>query len=85
MVEEYFKQLPRSYLYFGYTTLVDLAAFRPQVLKDFRQAPLHPDLYDSGGSLPFANGYPMSFLPRATRFKPFPKFIYDAKQADRII
>ena len=84
MVERYFKQLPLSYLYFGYTTLVDLAVFRPQVLADFRQAPLHPDLYDCGGSLPFANGYPMSFLPPAIRFKPFPNFLYDAKQADRI-
>ncbi len=84
MVQEYFKQLPRSYLYFGYTTLVDLAVLRPQVLEDFRQAPLHPDLYDCGGSLPFANGYPMSFAPPAVRFKPFPNFIYDQKQADRI-
>ena len=84
MVEEYFRQLPRSYLYFGYTTLIDLAVFRPQVMENFRQAPLHPDLYDCGGSLPFANGYPMSFLPRATRFKPFPNFIYDPKHADRI-
>ena len=25
MIKEYFKQLPRSYLYYGYTTLVDLA------------------------------------------------------------
>jgi imidazolonepropionase-like amidohydrolase len=84
VVQEYFKQLPRSYLYFGYTTLVDLAVVSPQVLRDFRQAPLHPDLYDCGGSLPFANGYPMSFAPPAVRFKPFPNFIYDAKQADRI-
>jgi imidazolonepropionase-like amidohydrolase len=84
MVREYFQQLPRSYLYFGYTTLVDLAVIRPQVLEDFRRAPLHPDLYDCGESLPFANGYPMSFAPPAVRFKPFPNFIYDAKQADRI-
>lgn len=84
MVQEYFKQLPRSYLYFGYTTLVDLAVYRPQVLQDFRQSPLHPDLYDCGGSLPFANGYPMSFGPPAVRFKLFPNFIYDAKRADRI-
>jgi imidazolonepropionase-like amidohydrolase len=84
MVEEYYRQLPRSYLYFGYTTLVDLAVTQPQVLTDFRQTPLHPDLYDCGGSLPFANGYPMSFAPPAVRFKPFPNFIYDAKQADRI-
>src|ERR1700690_3458951 len=39
MVQEYFKQLPRSYLYFGYTTLVDLAVSQPQVLKKFRQGP----------------------------------------------
>jgi len=84
MVKAYFKQLPRSYLYFGYTTLVDLAVVDPQVLDDFRHAPLHPDLYDCGGSLPFANGYPMSFAPPAVRFKPFPNFIYDAKQASRI-
>lgn len=84
MVAEYFEQLPRSYLYFGYTTLVDLAVGEPQVLADFRQAPLHPDLYDCGGSLPIANGYPMSFAPPAVRFKPFPNFIYDPKQADSI-
>jgi len=53
-------------------------------LEDFRHAPLHPDLYDCGESLPFANGYPMSFLPPATRFKIFPNFIYDAKQASSI-
>jgi imidazolonepropionase-like amidohydrolase len=84
MVREYFQQLPRSYLYFGYTTLVDLAVFRPQVLQDFRNAPLHPDLYDCGGSLPLANGYPMNFLSPETRFQPFPNFIYDRRQAGRI-
>jgi hypothetical protein len=62
-VKEYFKQLPRSYLYFGYTTLVDLAVLDRRVLDDFRHAPLHPDLHDCGESLPFANGYPMSFAP----------------------
>ncbi len=30
-----------------------------------------------GESLPFANGYPMSFAPPAMRFKLFPNFIYD--------
>jgi len=71
-IKEYLKQLPRSYLYFGHTTLVDLAVIDRRVLDDFRQAPLHPDLYDCGESLPFANGYPMSFAPPETRFRPFP-------------
>lgn len=84
MVQSYLKQMPRSYLYYGYTTLVDLVVTDPQVLKDFRNEPVHPDLYDCGGSLPFANGYPMSFAPPGVRFKLFPNFIYDPKQADKI-
>jgi imidazolonepropionase-like amidohydrolase len=83
-IKEYFKQLPRSYLYFGYTTLVDLAVVDRRVLDDFRQAPLHPDLYDCGQSLPFANGYPMSFAPSEARFQLFPNFIYDPNQASSI-
>ncbi len=84
MVQEYFRQLPRSYLYYGYTTLVDLAVISGKVLEDFRNAPLHPDLFDCGESLPFANGYPMSFAPPDLRFRLFPNFIYDPKQASRI-
>ena len=84
MVKSYLKQLPRSYLYYGYTTLIDLVATNPQVLTDFRDEPLHPDLYDCNPSLPFANGYPMSFAPPEVRFKLFPNFIYDPKQAGSI-
>jgi imidazolonepropionase-like amidohydrolase len=84
MVQEYFQQLPRSYLYFGYTTLVDLSVIDGNVMHEFRNAPLHPDLYDCGASLPFANGYPMSYGPTPLRFQLFPNFIYDPQQADRI-
>jgi hypothetical protein len=84
MIKKYFRQLPRSYLYYGYTTLVDLAVFDRQALDDFKQSPLHPDLYDCGESLPFANGYPMSFAPAETRFKLFPNFVYDPAQATSI-
>src|SRR6202035_222795 len=83
-IKEYFKQLRRSYLYFGYTTLVDLAVVDHRVLDEVKQGPLHPDLYDCGQSLPFANGYPMSFAPPAVRFELFPNFIYDPKQASSI-
>ena len=84
MIKEYFRQLPLSYLYYGYTAVVDLAVVDHKVLEHFREAPLHPDLYDCGESLPFANGYPMSFLPPTARFKFFPNFIYDPKQASSI-
>jgi imidazolonepropionase-like amidohydrolase len=84
MVQAYLKQLPRSYLYYGYTTLVDLVAPFPEELNDFRREPLHPDLYDCNPSIPFANGYPMSYAPPEMRFQAFPNFIYDPKQAGSI-
>jgi len=62
-IKEYFKQLPRSYLYFGYTTLVDLAVADRRVLDDFRQAPLHPDLYELREVFALCQWYPMSFAP----------------------
>lgn len=84
MVEDYVKQMPRSYLYYGYTTLVDLVAPFPQELNDFRQEALHPDLYSCNPSMPFANGYPMSYAPPEVRFELFPNFIFDPKQAASI-
>jgi imidazolonepropionase-like amidohydrolase len=84
IVSAYLAQMPRSYLYFGYTTLIDLAVVDPTVLAGFRKAPVHPDLYDCGESLPVANGYPMSFAPPALRFTVFPNFIYDSSQASSI-
>ena len=84
MLADYYKQLPRSYLYFGYTTLIDLAVVKRELLDDFRRAPLHPDLYDCGPSLPLANGYPMSFAPPALRFQLFPNFLYDPAQSASI-
>jgi imidazolonepropionase-like amidohydrolase len=84
LVKAYYRQLPRSYLYYGYTTVVDLAVVDWQVLKDFKQAPVHPDLYSCGEPLVFANGYPMSFAPPVVRFQFFSNFIYDPKQAASI-
>ena len=84
MLADYYKQLPRSYLYFGYTTLIDLTVVKREVLDDFRRAPLHPDLYDCGESLPVANGYPMSFAPSPLRFQLFPNFLYDPAQSASI-
>jgi imidazolonepropionase-like amidohydrolase len=84
MIKAYYNQLPRSYLYFGYTTVVDLMVIDPQVLKNFRESDLHPDVYDCGEPLVYANGYPMSFAPPEARFKLFPNFLYDPAQAASI-
>jgi len=80
LAQRYRQQLPRSFLYYGYTTVVDLAVADMDVIARFRAAPLHPDVVHCGQPLPMANGYPMSFLPAATRFAAFPNSVYDPAQ-----
>lgn len=80
LAESYQRQLPRSFLYYGYTTVVDLAVADMKVIERFRAAPLHPEVVHCGQPLPMANGYPMSFLPPAKRFEAFPNSVYDPAQ-----
>jgi imidazolonepropionase-like amidohydrolase len=84
MADEYFAQMPRSYLYFGYTTVIDLAVGNRAFIDHLKQTPVHPDIYDCGAPLVFANGYPMAYAPPETRFEAYSNFIYDPAQADKI-
>jgi imidazolonepropionase-like amidohydrolase len=75
----YLKQAPRSYLRYGYTTLinVNVSNRRRKTLEEMRAEPEHPDIYDCGGGLPVPNGYPSSFLPPAYRLSAFPNTLFD--------
>ena len=76
VVRDYRKQLPRSFLLYGYTTVVDLVPIDYGVLKDFASAPAHPDLYHCG-AVPLINGYPTQYAPRLLRPLVFPDFVVD--------
>jgi hypothetical protein len=84
MANAYFAQMPRSYLYYGYTTVIDLAAGSREFIDRVKAMPQHPDIYDCGSPLVFANGYPSSYAPPETRYEMFSNFIYDPAQADKI-
>jgi imidazolonepropionase-like amidohydrolase len=84
LADRYFRQLPRSYLYFGFTAVVDLAVLDRDLIARIRRAEPGPAVFDCGAALPIANGYPMAYLPPAQRFARFPNFLYDARQAGSI-
>ena len=77
LVRAYTKQMPRSYLRYGYTTVIDLTIVDRYVFEDFLAAPAHPDLYHCGDSLPVANGYPSTFAPRFLRDWFFPNYLVE--------
>ncbi len=77
------KQMPRSYLYYGFTTLIDLNDNNGHV-KKWNQVALRPDAYSCGPALMIANGYPSHFVPKKFRYRAMPNFIYDPRQADQM-
>lgn len=81
LVRDYRAQMPRSFLRYGYTTVIDLVPTDQDVLKAFVAAPAHPDLYHCG-ALPVANGYPSHFAPSLLRKRVFPNFVVDPKAAN---
>ncbi|MCH9649270.1 MAG: amidohydrolase family protein [Deltaproteobacteria bacterium] len=84
LVKAYRRQLPRSYLFHGFTSLIDLAPGNPEVLETIRRSPVAPDIFSCSNPLVLANGYPMAFLPPRLRFRLYPNFLYDPRQADAI-
>jgi imidazolonepropionase-like amidohydrolase len=64
------EQNPRSYLYFGFTTLIDLIS-GPEQVEKWNAHPVHPDLYFCGAT-PILDGYPMVWAPKPERYQQFP-------------
>ena len=63
LLEAYRKQLPRSYLAFGVTTLVDLD-LREKSLAWYNATPLHPNLCSCGRGVHIAGGYGAPQIPK---------------------
>jgi hypothetical protein len=57
LVEEFKNQLPKSYLYFGYTTLIDLSTPNLESLEMFESKKVRPNLYHVGSGAVIGKGY----------------------------
>lgn len=77
LVEEYYSQLPKSFLYYGYTTLIDVNNYAPDVINDILNAPVRPDIYACGEQVQVMNDFMMEMegYSAEDRLK-FP-FMYD--------
>lgn len=76
------EQEPRSYLYFGFTTVVDLSR-DPGFIAAWNAREVRPDAFFCG-SAAMANGYPIVLLPPELGAVAFPYFLYDPAQAASI-
>lgn len=69
-------QFPKSYLLFGFTTLVDLNS-NPDDIAEWNSHTLHPDTFFCGAAM-IMDGYPMSFAPKPVRYRLARYFLIEA-------
>jgi imidazolonepropionase-like amidohydrolase len=69
------KQVPRSFLYFGFTTLVDLISTR-EAMSRWNSQEIVPDTYFCGGAA-LMDGYPMTYAPKPARYENWPYMIVE--------
>jgi imidazolonepropionase-like amidohydrolase len=77
--QEFFRQQPRSYLYFGVTQVLDTAN-RPDRVAIFAAQPQHPDIRRCGVA-PVVDGYPLVFIDKNIRHEIFKDWIYEPANA----
>ncbi len=75
------EQIPRSYLFHGFTTVVDLNS-SPGVIERWNAMPLRPRAYFCGAS-PVFDGYPMSWMPKPARYDIMPYFLFDESRSEQ--
>jgi Amidohydrolase family len=76
----YRAQVPRAYLAFGFTSIVDLDVTHADQAW-FESTPLHPHFYSCGSGLKVAGGY-MAFNVPPSSSPNFPNLIYEPKEAE---
>jgi imidazolonepropionase-like amidohydrolase len=68
-------QMPRSFLLYGYTTLIDLVSL-PEAMAQWKHHPAVPDTYFCGAAATM-DGYPMNYIPKPQRYEFFPYMLIE--------
>ena len=77
LAKSYFNQLPKSYLYYGYTTLIDLNNYAPDIVEKIKNQAIRPDIFTCGKQVQVMNDFMMEMeeLPLKDRLE-YP-FLFD--------
>ena len=77
LLESYFEQLPKSYLYHGFTTLVDVNNYAPQLIDRINKSRLHPDIFTCGNQVQIMDDFNMEMEEYTAEARYRSNFLYD--------
>ena len=82
LVDAYYVQLPKSFLYYGYTTLIDLNNYAPDVINGILNASVRPDIYTCGEQVQVMNDFMMEMEEYSIEDRLKYPFLYDKYNQD---
>ena len=59
LVQDYFRRLPKNFLYYGYTTVIDVDNYAPNVIDQLKSAPIRPEIYSCGRKIKVMDDFEM--------------------------
>ncbi len=77
LLNVYFEQLPKSYLYHGFTTLVDVNNYYPELVDRIKKSELHPDIYTCGNQVQVMDDFNMEMEEYSIEKRYQSSFLYD--------
>ncbi|WP_296383860.1 hypothetical protein [Winogradskyella sp.] len=77
LLEDYFEQLPKSYLYHGFTTLVDVNNYNPELVAKIKKSPLHPDIFTCRNQVQVMNDFEMEMEESSLETRYQSPFLHD--------
>ncbi len=77
LAEAYFERLPKNFLYYGYTTLIDVDNYAPERIHQLNNVPIGPEIYSCGEKLQVMNDFEMCINERSISERLKYPFLYD--------
>lgn len=71
LVRQYYQQLPKSFLYFGYTSLIDVDNYAPDIINKISNSEITPDIYTCASKVKVMNDFEMIMegYPESVKYK----------------
>ena len=85
LVELYYNQLPKSYLYFGFTTLIDLNNYWPERMNKILESKIRPDIYTCGEQVTVMDDFNMEMEEYSQEQRYASNFLNDIYNANSIL
>lgn len=77
LVKEYFERLPENFLYYGYTTLIDVDNYAPGTIELLQRTPIGPEIYTCGKKVQVMDDFEMLMNELSTSEKWNHPFLHD--------